>query len=181
VPAITTAIAVASKYLIRPGKANAFNPAAFALVATFYPFHAGQSWWGALPELPAAALALLTASGLYVVVKVNKLPSTIAFLGSYFALSAIAAFLGAPAAVAELFRTPDLQAALFFAFFMVTDPPTSPPAHRDQLVYGAIAAAASFAVFELVGAAYYLLAGLLVANVWEAVRRNRPRLRRSIA
>jgi hypothetical protein len=31
-----------------------------------------------------------------------------------------------------------------------------------------------FAAFELIGAAYYLLAGVLVGNVWEAWRRARP-------
>jgi hypothetical protein len=38
-------------------------------------------------------------------------------------------------------------------------------------VCGAIVAAASYAVFEWVGAVYYLLAGVLVGNVWEAWRR----------
>jgi hypothetical protein len=39
-------------------------------------------------------------------------------------------------------------------------------------VCGAIVAIASYAVFELVGAAYYLLAGVLVGNIWEAWRRR---------
>jgi hypothetical protein len=33
----------------------------------------------------------------------------------------------------------------------------------------------SYAAFELVGAAYYLLAGVLAGNVWEAWRRTRLR------
>jgi hypothetical protein len=44
--------------------------------------------------------------------------------------------------------------------------------YPDQLVCGVIVAAASYAVFELVGAAYYLLAGALVGNLWEAWRRG---------
>ena len=87
----------------------------------------------------------------------------------------ITAFVGRPAKVAALYRAPDLHAALFFAFFMVTDPPTSPPKQRDQLVNGAIVAVASYAAFELIGAAYFLLAGLLVANGFEAWRRWRSR------
>jgi len=66
-----------------------------------------------------------------------------------------------------------VHAALYFAFFMVTDPPTSPPKHRDQVIFGAITATAAFAAFDLIGAAYFLLAGLLVANVWEGWRRRR--------
>ena len=38
---------------------------------------------------------------------------------------------------------------------------------------GVIVAAISYAVYEWVGAAYYLLAGVLVGNVWEAWRRVR--------
>lgn len=75
----------------------------------------------------------------------------------------------------EVFRTPDLQAALYFAFFILTDPPTSPVKYRDQIVCGVIVALVSYAVFEWVGAVYYLLAGVLVGNIWEAWRRTNLR------
>jgi len=173
VAAITGAVAIVSKYAIRSGRANVFNPAAFALVATFYWFNTGQSWWGALPEVAPAAIVLLFATGIFITDRVNKMPLVVSFLGAYYLLVTITAFVGSPAGVAELYRTPDLQAVLFFAFFMLTDPPTSPPKARDQIANGVIAAVASYAVFELIGAAYFLLAGLLVANAWEAWRRRR--------
>lgn len=175
VAAVTGAVGVASKYLIRARRANVFNPAAFALVATFYWFNTGQSWWGALPEVAPAAIILLFATGIFITDRVNKIPLVVSFLGAYYLLVTVTAFVGAPAQVAELYRTPDLQAVLFFAFFMLTDPPTSPPKPRDQMANGAIVAVASYAVFELIGAAYFLLAGLLVANVFEAWRRSRAR------
>ena len=171
VTAVTAAVAVVSKYVFRVRTANVFNPAALALVATFYVFDTAQSWWGALAEAAPAALVVLFAGGVFITVKVNKVPVVLAFLGSYYLLITLTAFVGDPARVAELYRAPDLHAALFFAFFMVTDPPTSPPAHRDQLLYGAIAAVVSYVAFEWIGAVYYLLAGLLVANAWEAWRR----------
>lgn len=173
VPAVTTAIAVASKYVARVRTANVFNPAALALVVTFFMFDTEQSWWGALPEAVPAAIVLLIAAGGYVAWRVNKLPLVLSFLGTYYLLFTGTAFVGDPATVAELYRAPDLHAALYFAFFMVTDPPTSPPKARDQLVNGAIVAVVSYAVFEWLGAVYFLLAGLLVANVWEAWRRHR--------
>ncbi len=172
VAAITSAIAVMSKYLFRVRTAPVFNPAALALVATFYLFDTAQSWWGALGEIAPAALVLLIAAGVFITYRVDKVPVVLAFLGSYYLLITLTAFVGDPGKVAELYRTPDLHAALYFAFFMVTDPPTSPPGHRDQLVYGVIVAVASYAAFELIGAAYFLLAGLLVANGWEAWRRH---------
>jgi Na+-translocating ferredoxin:NAD+ oxidoreductase RnfD subunit len=181
VGAVTSVVAIASKYLARVGKANVFNPAALALVATFYVFDTGQSWWGALAELPPVALVLLFATGIFITRRVNKSAAVVAFLGCYYLLFTITAFVGNPARVSELYRAPDLHAALFFAFFMVSDPPTSPPKPRDQIVFGAITAIASYAVFELLGAAYFLLAGLLVANVWEAWRKwSRARARRTV-
>ena len=179
IAAITAAVGVVSKYVIRGRSANVFNPAALALVATFYVFDTGQSWWGALPELPMPAIAALFATGLYITTRVNKLPAVLAFLGVYYLLITISAFVSDPARVAELYREPDLHAALFFAFFMVTDPPTSPPKPRDQITFGVITAVASYAAFELIGAAYFLLAGLLVANGWEAWRRHRVRAGRT--
>jgi len=173
VGAVTSVVAIASKYVARVRNANVFNPAAFALVATFYVFDTGQSWWGALAELPPIALAVLFATGIFITRRVNKTAAVLAFLGSYYLLFTITAFLGAPSRVAALYRAPDLHAALFFAFFMVSDPPTSPPKARDQITFGAVTAIASFAAFELLGAAYFLLAGLLVANLWEAWRKSR--------
>ena len=171
VAAFTSAIAILSKYLFRTRSANVFNPAALALVATFYLFNTGQSWWGALPEITPIALSVLLAAGIFITDRVNKMPLVLVFLGGYYFLFTVTAFLGEPRHVAEVFRTPDLQAVLFFAFFILTDPPTSPVKYSDQAVSGLIVAAASYAFFELVGAAYYLLAGVLIGNIWEAWRR----------
>ncbi|WP_373068784.1 RnfABCDGE type electron transport complex subunit D [Gemmatimonas sp.] len=179
IAAMTAAMGVLSKYVVRGRSSNVFNPAALALVVSYFAFDTGQSWWGALPELPLMALAALFATGVFITDRVNKMPAVLAFLGMHFLLFTLTAFVGDPAGVAELYREPDLHAALFFAFFMVTDPPTSPPKARDQIVFGVITAVVSYSVFQLVGAVYFLLAGLLVANVWEAWRRYRVRAART--
>ena len=167
----TAAVAIVSKYLFRTRSANIFNPAAFAIVATFYVFNTGQSWWGALSEINPAAMVVLFGTGIFIADRVNKLPLVLMFLGSYYLLFTVTAFVGEPRLVSEIFRTPDLQAVLYFAFFILTDPPTSPVKYRDQLIYGAMVSVVSYGVFEIVGAAYYLLAGVLVGNIWEAWRR----------
>ena len=172
--AITAALAVASKYVIRTRSANVFNPAAIALVATFYLFETAQNWWGALPDLPlAVGLPAVLATGIFITNRVNKTPLVLVFLGSYYALFTATAFAGQSRQVAEIFRPPDLHAVLYFAFFMLTDPPTSPPRYADQIIYGVIVAVASYLVFEWLGAVHYLLAGVLVGNAWEAARRIR--------
>jgi len=169
--ALTSVAAVASKYLLRSKAANVFNPAALAIVGSFYVFHTGQSWWGATTELPPMGQLVLLAAGLFITDRVNKMPLVLAFLGTYFLLFTITAYVSDPRWVAEIYRAPDLEAVLFFAFIILTDPPTSPAKYPDQLVCGALVAVVSYAFFEWAGVVYYLLAGALAGNVWEAWRR----------
>ena len=171
VTTITSVAAVLSKYIFRTRSANVFNPAALAIIASFYVFHTGQSWWGALTDVLPVAKVVLLAAGVFIADRVNKLPLVLTFLGTYFLLFTVTAFFSNPLAVAEIFRTPDVEAALYFAFIILTDPPTSPAKYPDQIVCGLIVAVVSFAFFEWAGVVYYLLAGVLVGNVWEAWRR----------
>lgn len=165
-------IAIVSKHVLRTRWSNIFNPAALALVASSFLFSTGQSWWGSMPSFGPLGIIVLCAVGLFIADRINKLPLVVVFLGAYFALFTAASFLGKPVNVAEVFRTPDLQATLFFAFFMVDDPPTCPARYEDQIPFSLITAVASFVIFIVVGAVYFLPAGLLVANAWESGRRQ---------
>ena len=171
VTTITSVAAVLSKYVFRSRSANVFNPAALAIIASFYVFHTGQSWWGALTEVSPFAQVVLIAGGVFITDRVNKMPLVLVFLGTYFLLFTVTAFVSDPRWVSELFRPPDLEAALFFAFVILTDPPTSPAKYPDQIVCGLLVAAVSYGFFEWAGVVYYLLAGVLAGNVWEAWRR----------
>jgi Na+-translocating ferredoxin:NAD+ oxidoreductase RnfD subunit len=74
-------------------------------------------------------------------------------------------------AVAEMFRAPFVQAALFLALFMLTDPPTSPGRYLDHVWVGVLAAVTA-CLGQLLGAGQaYLLLGVLVGNAALAVRR----------
>jgi Na+-translocating ferredoxin:NAD+ oxidoreductase RnfD subunit len=172
VPVALSAVAVISKYALRTRSANVFNPAAFALVSMMYLLPMGQSWWGALPEVsPVWLRAALLVGGIYIADRVNKIPLVLAFLGAYLLLFTVTAYLGDPRRVAEIFRSPDIEAALFFALIILTDPPTSPARYQDQWICGIIVAAISYAAFEIFGVVYFLLAGALAGNVWAAWRR----------
>jgi enediyne biosynthesis protein E5 len=175
VVSVTSALAIVSKYVVRTRAGNVFNPAALAIVATFPLFHAGQNWWGALPEVSPIVQVALLAGGVFIADRVNRMPLVLVFLATYYLLFTFAAFVADPAWVSEVFRTPDLQAVLFFALFILTDPPTSPVKYRDQWLFAVIVAVTSYAIFEWMGAVYYLLAGVLIGNVWEAWRRVQRR------
>jgi hypothetical protein len=168
---LTSVLAVLSKYAVRTRAGNVCNPAALAIVALFPVFHPGQSWWGALPEVAPELRVLVVIAGVFIADRVNRMPLVLAFLGAYYLLFTLAAFASDPARVAEIYRSPDVEAVLFFAFFILTDPPTSPITYGPQIVFAVVVAAVSFVVFESLGAVYYLLAGVLVGNVWEAWRR----------
>jgi Na+-translocating ferredoxin:NAD+ oxidoreductase RnfD subunit len=171
---IVTAVsvfAILTKYVVRSRTANVFNPAALAIIVSFYVFHTGQSWWGALPAVSPILQLTLLAGGLYITERVSKIPLVLAFLGAFYLLFTITAYLGDPGLVAEVYRAPDLQAAVFFATIILTDPPTSPAKAPDQVVCGLIVAVVGFAIFMGLGAAYYLLAGVLAGNIYEAWRR----------
>jgi Na+-translocating ferredoxin:NAD+ oxidoreductase RnfD subunit len=171
--AITAAIGVLaslSKHIIATERWHVFNPAALALLVSVPLFGTGQSWWGALPDLGWPCILVLLAAGAYIVDRVNKFPLVLAYLGTLFALLAGFGRIDAVTA-AELLRAPFLQATLFLALFMLTDPPTAPARYSEQLTIGALAAAASL-VAQLLGAGQaYLLVGLLVGNITLAARR----------
>ena len=97
VVAITAAVGVASKYLVRTRSANVFNPAALGIVATFYVFDTGQSWWGALGDAASDAV-MLFATGIFITDRVNKMPLVLAFLATYYLLFTPTAFVGDPRA-----------------------------------------------------------------------------------
>jgi Na+-translocating ferredoxin:NAD+ oxidoreductase RnfD subunit len=157
-------LATDAKHLLRLGRSHLFNPAAVGLLAVFFLFHSGQSWWGALADLPAPAIALLLVAGVLVAQRANKLPAALAFLVVYAGLGTLAAFTGDPVKVADLYRPPFVNMALFFALFMVTDPPTSPVAFPGQMLFGVVVGAASALTYLATHGLYYLLVAVLLAN-----------------
>jgi Na+-translocating ferredoxin:NAD+ oxidoreductase RnfD subunit len=74
VTALTSVVAVVSKYVFRGRSANIFNPAALGIVLMFYVFESGESWWGALPDVTPAATLVLFATGIFITDRVNKMP-----------------------------------------------------------------------------------------------------------
>lgn len=171
VPLATAGLAVGVKHAVRTRWSNVFNPAVLALIVSALLFHSGQSWWGALPYDGVVGSALILAAAWYVAAKINKLPLGLAFLAATLGIFTLAAFFGGTAEVAQVFRAPDINALMFFAGFMLTDPPTSPARQSDQVWCGLVAGVIAAAVFLLTGVQWFILAGLPVANACESVRR----------
>jgi Na+-transporting NADH:ubiquinone oxidoreductase subunit NqrB len=173
-PPIVTAwvagLATVSKYFLRTSRGHVFNPAALALLVSIPVFATAQSWWGAGGDLGWPFVLLVLAGGALIVDRINKFPLVLTFAAVYFALFTVVGF-AAPAAVAEMFRAPFVQASLFLGLFMLTDPPTSPARYTEQVWIGALVALTA-CVAQVVGAGQaYLLVGVLVGNGALAVSR----------
>jgi Na+-translocating ferredoxin:NAD+ oxidoreductase RnfD subunit len=163
VVAWTAGFAVVAKRILRGEREHFFNPAALALVWAPIAFGSGESWWGALGDVAWPWIMVLLVLGAFLTDRLNKFPLVLTFLAAYFLFFTAASLMSA-GAVAEMFREPFLQAALFLAFFMLTDPPTSPNRYLDQVWFGMLAAVAAGTAQVLGAGQVYLLIGLLAAN-----------------
>jgi Na+-transporting NADH:ubiquinone oxidoreductase subunit NqrB len=142
--ALAAAIAVGSKFLVRVRGKHVFNPANVALVimmlATDYAWVSSGQWGSAT----IGALAL-TCLGFLVLTRAKRAETTIAFLLAYAALLfGRAIWLGDPPTI----PVHQLQsgALLIFAFFMVSDPKTTPDAAIGRVLYGALVATVAFII-----------------------------------
>lgn len=173
ITAITTIVAILSKHLLRSKKKPIFNPATFGLFIIGTVLASPQSWWSGMSLLPWWCILFLLITGYWVTQKVNKFPQVFSFLGMYFLLILVLAFMQV-GTVGDLLRVPYINSALFLAFFMLTDPPTSPAKNKDQVMFGILTALCSVAAYFVVGGLTFLLVGLLVANGWKAWKALKP-------
>lgn len=166
------ALASASKHTIRYRARHVFNPAAFGLLAGSLLFTEQISWWGALPALPLGATVLMILAGAIVLDRSRKLPAALAFLIAYYGVYLIVGIID-PHQATEAFRSPISNAIVFFAVFMLSDPPTAPITIPAQVIYGVLIAAIA-ATLELTSHSQtFLLVALCAGNVYAAVTRAR--------
>lgn len=136
--ALAAAIAVASKFAIRVRGQHLFNPTDFGIVALLAlgaPAWVSPGQWGS-----AAFFAFLMAClGGLVVQRAARADVTLAFLGSYAALLfARAGWLGQRPAIP--LHQLESGALLLFAFFMISDPRTTPASRSGRVVFAALVA-----------------------------------------
>ncbi|PLS03771.1 RnfABCDGE type electron transport complex subunit D [Neobacillus cucumis] len=167
----TAIIAILSKHLLVYKKKPIFNPAAFGLLFSVIIFHTGQSWWGAFGDLPWWMIIFLLIGGYLITDRVNKYPQVFSFLGTFFVLLFLMGCFDIGSA-ADALRPPFINAALFFSFFMLTDPPTSPAKYNKQVMFGILSAVSGIVVYGLFGGLTYLFIGLFIGNVYNYYQKH---------
>jgi Na+-transporting NADH:ubiquinone oxidoreductase subunit NqrB len=141
---VAAIIAIGSKFVVRVGGKHVFNPANVAIVVLV--LMSDHAWvssgqWGST-TIAAFALACL---GLLVLTRARRAETTIAFLVSFASLViGRAVWLGDPLSI----PVHQLQngALLLFAFFMISDPKTTPNSARGRIAYGVLVAAVTYAI-----------------------------------
>ena len=145
---LAAVLAVASKFLLRWNDKHVFNPTNFALVAILAltdGVWVSPGQWGS-----AAIFAFLMAcAGALVVARAQRSDVTFAFLGAWLLLLfGRSLWLGEPLAI-PLHRL-ESGALVLFAFFMISDPKTTPDSRAGRILFGAlVAAGAWFIQFRL--------------------------------
>jgi len=137
-------VAIGSKFLVRVRGKHIFNPANVALVSLM--LLSDSAWvssgqWGSA-TIGALALACL---GMLVLTKARRAETTIAFLSAYgLLLLGRAVWLGDPLSI----PLHQLQngALLIFAFFMISDPKTTPDSALGRVLFGTLVASVAYTI-----------------------------------
>jgi len=136
---LAAVLAIASKFVIRLNGKHLFNPTAFGIVFVLLATHGAwvsPGQWGA--SIWMAALIFLLGGA--VLTHAPRLDTAVAFLAAHFALLlARATWLGDPLTIPlHQMMTGSL---LIFAFFMVTDPRTTPDSRQGRILFAVLIAA----------------------------------------
>src|SRR6266850_1801138 len=141
---LTAGLAIASKFLVRVGDKHVFNPTNVALVAML--LVSGQVWvspgqWGST----AVFAFLLASAGGLVVNRAARADVTWAFLATHAALLVgRTLWLGDPLEI-PLHRLAN-GALVLFAFFMISDPRTTPDSRPGRVLFAVLVALGAYAV-----------------------------------
>ncbi len=136
-------VAIASKYIIRINNKHIFNPSALGIVAAI--FITGNAWispgqWGS----GAVILFFVLCLGCIVTTRVQKLDTSLAFLGCFGGLLFLRQiiYLGWP--MDYFIQSVSTGSLLLFSFFMITDPKTIPNHLWARIVWCIAIAAVAF-------------------------------------
>jgi enediyne biosynthesis protein E5 len=151
IAAVASAVAVASKFVIRLHGKHVFNPTNGAIVALLTIAALMPEWelsvWVSPGQWGTTAFFLLAMGclGTIVVTRAARADVTFAFLASWTALLAYRAWTLADPLAIPLHRLQN-GALLLFAFFMISDPKTTPDSRPGRVVFAMLVALGAYYV-----------------------------------
>jgi Na+-transporting NADH:ubiquinone oxidoreductase subunit NqrB len=145
---LTAVVTIVSKFVLKRGQKHIFNPTNFGIVAMM--FLTSQVWvspaqWGSKLYF---AFFIACAGGM-VIYRAARSDVTYAFLLAYVGILFGRAFwLGDPLAI--LFKQLQGGSLLLFAFYMISDPKTTPDSRSGRILFAIlVAAGAAYVQFGL--------------------------------
>ena len=167
-----------SKYLIKPGGRQLYNPSNLGLVACLLVVSSPDVfpqylWWGPLNPPVIAALGIILLGVVWVLRPVGMLPMTAAFLVPFAAM--IGGFAATGHCFAAIWQTgpvcglrywhditlsPEL---LIFVFYMMSDPKTAPRSKASRIAYGGTTAVVAAGLIAFQPTEYGVKVALLAA------------------
>ena len=142
--ALAATLAIGSKFLLRFGGKHIFNPANFALVSLML---LSDHAWVSSGQWGSAAIGafVLACLGFLVLTRARRAETTIAFIALYAAmLFGRAIWLNDPMSI-PLHQMQN-GALLIFAFFMISDPKTTPNTAVGRVLYAALVASVAYTI-----------------------------------
>lgn len=143
IAALAAFISITSKFIIKINGKHIFNPSALGIVATIY--LTGNAWFS--PGQWGSGMVLLfgvCCLGFIVVTRVQKLDTSLAFLGTFAALlfTRQIIYLGWP--LDFFVQSISTGSLLLFSFFMITDPKTIPDNKWARIIWCTAIAGVAF-------------------------------------
>lgn len=127
-------LAMASKYILAINKKHLFNPVAISIALTALTTNQSASWWiGTASMMPYVLIG-----GLLIVRKIKKEDLIIVFLLVATTTVLVFSFLNKINLLSVSQKIILDSPLLFLAFVMLTEPLTTPPTKKLQMLYGAL-------------------------------------------
>jgi len=204
IPLAATSLAIGSKHLLRWRGGNLFNAAAVGIVASVFLF-SGQLQYGHASYLEAApridyaqsylrmegwsfvlqgghgwtgstSAIVVVILGAVLVRRLRRVELVTSYLVTYVVLFVGFAGLTGQGLAVRLLLEVFATGVPFFAFFMLTDPATSPRTSRGLTIYGGFTALLSFLFRLIASPVQFLLLALLAANLVLGIQKGRSQV-----
>lgn len=145
--ALAAVLAISSKFIFKVKGKHLFNPANFGIVLTI--LLTGEAWispgqWGSSVVL----LYFIGAAALMMLFKVGRIDTSLVFLLTFFGLEALYSqfYLGWGWSV---FADKAMNGTiLLYAFFMITDPVTTPNHQKGRVIWSVLLGLLSFLILQ---------------------------------
>lgn len=138
-------LAEASKYIIEWNKKHIFNPAAIAVVLTGVILNQSISWWVGNTYMNIFILL----GGILVIWKIKRIGMVISFIIASLLLGIVFGVLNRSDYISLTKQVLLDSPLLFLAFVMLTEPLTTPPTKKLQILYGALVGLLSAPQFHI--------------------------------